>query len=284
MRVQIIQVPYDSGCRGVRMGRGPEHFIQNGAARMLQMQGHKVQVDCIEAEDPFQAEIATTFELYRLLAQRVRAATTQKSFPLVFSGNCNSCLGTLAGIDLAQIGIVWFDGHGDFNTPETTVSGFLDGMGIAMATGRCWRTMANRIPGFHPVTEENIVLVGAREFDPEEIESYKRSDITIVGAESVRQNGIRAALEPALATLLTRVQKIYLHIDLDVLDPQEAMANGFAPPDGLFVDHVEEAILMLKERFTICAGAIASYDPKYDGEGKTFRAGVKFMEIMVAID
>lgn len=266
------------------MGRGPEHFIQNGAARMLQMQGHKVQVDCIEAEDPFQAEIATTFELYRLLAERVRAATTQKSFPLVFSGNCNSCLGTLAGIDLAQIGIVWFDGHGDFNTPETTVSGFLDGMGIAMATGRCWRTMANRIPGFHPVTEENIVLVGAREFDPEEIESYKRSDITIVGAESVRQNGIRAALEPALATLLTRVQKIYLHIDLDVLDPQEAMANGFAPPDGLFVDHVEEAILMLKERFTICAGAIASYDPKYDGEGKTFRAGVKFMEIMVAID
>jgi hypothetical protein len=47
MRVQIIQVPYDSGRRGVRMGRGPEHFIQNGAARMLQMQGHKVQVDCI---------------------------------------------------------------------------------------------------------------------------------------------------------------------------------------------------------------------------------------------
>ncbi len=284
MKVQIIQVPYDSAHRGVRMGQGPEHFIQQRADWILRRQGHDVQVACIEAEDPFRAEIATAFELYRLLAEHVRTAIAQKSFPLVLSGNCNSCLGTLAGItsDSAQVGIVWFDGHGDFNTPETTINGFLDGMGIAMATGRCWKAMMNGIAGFRPVLEENVVLVGAREFDPEEIESYEQSNVIIVSAETIRQKGIEVALEPALTSLKSRVEQIYLHIDLDVLDPKEAKANEFAPLEGLTVNQVEQAILMTKERLTIGAGAIASYDPGFDDEGKTFRAGARFMEIMTA--
>jgi len=62
------------------------------------------------------------------------------------------------------------------------------------------------------------------------------------------------------------------------------MANEFAPAEGLTVDQVGEAILMIKERFTICAGAIASYDPEYDSEGKTFRAGVRLMEVLIATD
>lgn len=282
MEVQILQVPYDSGHRGVRMGRGPEHFIQHGADQMLRTQGHDVQLAVIEAEKPFQTEIATAFELYRLLAERVRTAIEKKSFPLVLSGNCNSCLGTLAGIDAKEdVGILWFDGHGDFNTPETTVSGFLDGMGLATATGHCWRKITAKILGFHPVAEANVVLVGARDFDPEEKKLLECSNITTVSAESVRQNGISVALDPALAALRDRVQRIYLHIDLDVLDPQEAMANEFAPPEGLSVDQVEEAIRMIDERFTISAGAIASYDPDYDYEGKAFRAGVRLMKTLI---
>ena len=265
------------------MGRGPEHFIQQRVDLLLQNQGHEVQVDCIEAADPFRAEISTAFELDRLLAEHVKTASFQNRFPLVLSGNCNSCLGTLAGITStsAPVGIVWFDGHGDFDTPETSINGFLDGMGIAMATGRCWQAMTNAIPGFRPVLEENVVLIGAREFDPQEIESYEQSNVTIVSAESIRQKGIEVAL-PALTSLKSRVEQIYLHIDLDVLDPKEAKANEFAPPEGLTVEQVEQAIFLIKERFTIGASAIASYDPGFDEEGKTFRAGVSFMEIMTA--
>ena len=80
----------------------------------------------VEAPSEFRAEIRTAFELLRALAERVRFAYNNGAFPLVLSGNCNGSLGTLAGIGSNdQTGIIWFDGHGDFNTPETTESGFL---------------------------------------------------------------------------------------------------------------------------------------------------------------
>jgi len=61
--------------------------------------------------------------------------------------------------------VLWFDAHGDFNTPESTLGGFLDGMALAIATGRCWTGLAATVPGFTPVAEENVVLVGARDLD-----------------------------------------------------------------------------------------------------------------------
>ena len=94
----------------------------------------------------FLSEIGTAFELNRLLSKEVKAAVGDGMFPMVLSGNCNSCLGTIAGINSGQLGVVWFDAHGEFNTPETTQSGFLDGMPLAMATGRCWKTILKTIP------------------------------------------------------------------------------------------------------------------------------------------
>jgi hypothetical protein len=89
---------------------------------------------------------------------------------LILSGNCNAGLGAIAGIDAAKAAIVWLDAHPDFHTPETSASGFLDGMGLAIATGACWGTLAGSIPGFLPVEERNTVLVGARDIDPGEQE------------------------------------------------------------------------------------------------------------------
>src|SRR5215211_1771805 len=108
MNVQIIQVPYDSGHRGLRMGAGPEHFVQGGIANILHSCGYNVAVDCIEAKTSFHAEIKTAFELCRLLAERVREACAQASFPLVLSGNCNTSLGTLGGLGSSDLGMIWF--------------------------------------------------------------------------------------------------------------------------------------------------------------------------------
>lgn len=282
MRIQIIQVPYDSGHKSVRMGRGPEHFIGHGACESLRDRGCEVYVDRIEAMGTFMTEVGTTFELNRLLAERVRTAVNSGSFPLVLAGNCNSSIGTLAGLDAADLGIIWFDGHGDFNTPETTVSGFLDGMGLAMATGRCWKPLLATVPGFTPVAEKDVVLVGARDFDTEEKKFLEQSDIAVVAAESIRENGIQEALQPALVALQSRLRGVYLHIDLDVLDPGEAQANHLAPPNGLTVKQVEEAVRMVGNGLKICGAAITAYDPEYDPEGRTSRAGVKLMEMLVS--
>jgi arginase len=105
-----------------------------------------------------------------MVAERVSEATASGSFPLVLSGNCNATVGVIAGLAGAsakeegaeEVGLIWFDGHADFNTPETTTSGFLDGMGLAIAVGHCWAQMVRAVPGFRPVREKNVVLIGSR--------------------------------------------------------------------------------------------------------------------------
>src|SRR5437764_1238622 len=98
-KVQVIQVPYDSGHRGLRMGRGPEYFVNNGLVELLRAEGHEVWVESVEAQAEFRAEIKTQFELYGLLAGRVRDARRDGKFPLILSGNCGATLGAIAGAD-----------------------------------------------------------------------------------------------------------------------------------------------------------------------------------------
>jgi arginase len=267
------------------MGAGPEHFVQNGVARILQADGHSVQVESVESKSAFPTEIKVAFELCRQLAERVRASREQASFPLVLSGNCNSSLGTLAGLGSQErLGIVWFDAHGDFNTPETSESSFLDGMGMATATGHCWTKLAATIPGFVPLPDSHVLHVGGRDFDPEEAMLLERSRICVILAERIRRVGMREALAPALESLGAHAEGVYLHLDMDVLDPATTPANeyGARAPDGLSVAQVEEAVRMIGERFLICAACVASYDPKYDESNRTFEAGLRLMKSILA--
>jgi hypothetical protein len=166
--ISIFAVPYDSGHRGVRMGRGPEHLLSNDLEDALAVNRREVRSEILEAPDPFRAEISTAFELFGEVAHGVREAAGSGAFPLVLSGNCNATVGAVAGLAGAaaneeESGIVWFDGHTDFNTPETTSTGSLDGMGLAIAVGQGWANMTHTIPYFRLVQEANVVFVGGRD-------------------------------------------------------------------------------------------------------------------------
>ena len=281
MNIQIIVIPYDSGHKGIRTGRGPEHFLQHGVNQILRDDGHQVKSYRIKSKTSFTTEIGTTFELNRLLAKQVNSAISRKMFPLVLAGNCNSCLGTLAGIGPDRLGIVWFDAHGDFNTPETTISGFFDGMGLAMATGRCWRSLLGTIPGFNPIPEANVLHIGARDLDPEEEQLLQGSDVEVV-KPGEEESSTRKAINIALNKLRDKMARVYLHVDVDVLDTGEALPNHLAVPGGLSVEVVEEIIGMVKERFEVCAGAITSFDPDYDKDDKVLGAATRIVKAFVA--
>ena len=281
MNIKIIQVPYDSGHRSLRMGAGPEHFVESGLATVLENDGFELEIECIEAQGLFLTEIDTAFELNRRLARRVLNASSQGYFPLVLSGNCNSALGTLAGIRQPNCGMIWFDAHGDFNTPETTESTFFDGMGMAMAAGHCWKKLMATIPGFSPLPDSNIIHAGGRDFDRAELELLKKSGVNLIQATEIQADC--EALLPALNALRTRVDRLYLHIDLDVLDPALTPANTYAGrvPGGLTVEQLEAAIQLIAKRFQISAAGIASFDPQCDFNGETLQAGVRVIRSIV---
>lgn len=280
--IRIIVVPYDSGYRGLRMGAGPEHLVNGGLGEALQKAGRSPSFATVRPESDPPTEVATAFELDGLISEQVRAARADGRFPLVLSGNCNASVGTIAGAGTEGLGIVWFDAHADFNTPETTTTGFTDGMGLAVAVGHCWRKMAADVPGFSPVAEESVVLAGVRDVQPAEEARLAASKVTVVGAEPLRRGGPRVFAN-ALDGLKIGVGRVYVHLDLDVLDAEKVgQANGFATEGGLSAGQLLAALEMVSGRFEVAAVGIASYDPTFDRDGRVLSAALACVEALTS--
>jgi arginase len=247
MTFRVFAIPYDSGHEGLRMGAGP-----------LRLRELFDDVEEIHARKDWRAEIRTSFELYAELASRIRKRPG--AMPVVLSGNCGACAGTVAGIGSEKLGVIWFDAHGDLNTPETTDSGFLDGMALSIVTGQCFRPLATRLIGLDPVPPRHAVHIGGRDWSPGEMEHGRESGVTIVSKAG--------DAETAIAKLAQSCDRAVVHVDLDVIDPAHGAANQFAAPGGLSPAEVASIVRSAKKRMQIAALDFASYDPSYDREGR----------------
>ena len=272
MDIQLLAVPYDSGNRGARMGAGPERLLESGLERTLRESGHNVRTMIAElAPDSWQAEIQTSFELMRMLATAVREAQQSGNLPIVLAGNCSTAVGTLAGLGVG-VGVAWFDAHGDFNTPETTTSGFLDGTAVAIITGRCWKQLAVTVPGFQPVPDERVCLVGTRDLDPLEGALLADSKIDVI-----EPGKLRSDLARTLNSIGQHVDRMYVHIDLDVLDSAVAPANSYAVSGGLTLEDLEYALSEIAREFEIAGVTLSAYDPAVDTSGEAAQAAIRLV-------
>jgi Arginase/agmatinase/formimionoglutamate hydrolase, arginase family len=272
MDLQILAVPFDSGNHRARMGVGPEALLDAGLERALENQGHRVHTKVAQLPaDSWHAEIQTGFELMRMVSNAVREARESDRLPIVLAGNCNTAVGTIAGLG-DGVGVAWFDAHGDFNTPETTTSGFLDGTAVAIITGRCWKRLALTIPGFQPIPDERVCLVGARDIDALESALLAESSVVVI-----EPSKIRADLSRALNAIGQHVDDMYVHLDLDVLDAGVASANKFAVSGGLTIEDVEYALSQIAQKFQIAAVTLSAFDPAADTDGAAAKAAIRLI-------
>jgi arginase len=207
-KLSIIVAPYDSGHYRSGFGSGPEAILASGLVDSLAQQGHDISVHEIgRVGGQQEREIATGFAVCNAVAAGVRAACENGRFPVVLAGNCLAAVGAVAGAEADAI--LWFDQHGDLHTPETSSSGFLDGMALSAVLGLCWRPMTAAIPGFRPIEAARCLLVDARDLDPGEEALLDRMPI------------LRAACGEASgqARKLAGASRAHLHIDLDIHDP-----------------------------------------------------------------
>lgn len=286
MSIHLIQVPYDSGHRAKRMGRGPLRLVDAGAPDRLGRIA-PVRMRAIEASSSFPTEIGSAFELHRALSGAVAEARGEGALPIVLSGNCNSAIGTVAGLHRAmpeeRLGVVWFDGHGDCNTPETFTGTFLDAMGLSTLSGRCWQALAATVPGFRPVPDERVLLVGAHGADRGALGVLAASRMGHAPTAVIHARGPGPALAPALGRLARHgVTRLYLHLDVDVLDAAHAAANQFAPKGGLLPEQLARCVEAVTARFGVAGTAVASYDPAFDDRGRVLDAALRFMESVAA--
>lgn len=283
MNVAMIQVPYDSGHCEERMGRGPGHLLAHGAAERVERATGGTAIPArVDADATFPTENATAFELAAKLSAEVARARDQGAFPLVLAGNCMSSVGTVSGLsEVPRLGVIWFDAHGDLNTPETSGSGFLDGMPAAILTGRCWRKAAARVPGFRVVPDAAMLHAGGRAIDPGEDEIMDESGIRIVTGQELRDGGA-GAIAPALEALAGEVDAVYLHLDLDVHDGDLIPANALAVPGGPTWEQMQACVKAIAARLPIAAAAVTAFDPGCERDGRATEAGLGLIEAVAA--
>ncbi|QLC34442.1 arginase [Halarchaeum sp. CBA1220] len=238
--VRIIGAPSDYGAnrRGVDMGPSAIRYADLAAG--IEATGATVHdagdlaVPRAEERDPDREQptvgkakfLRETREVSRTLADAVADSLADGEFPLVLGGDHSIAIGSLAGTARdAEVGAVWFDAHGDFNTPETSPSGNVHGMPVAAALGKGSFADATwaRADGLR---EENVVFVGLRDIDEHEREAINESDVTAFTMSDIDERGISAVVEEALDVASAGVDGVHVSFDLDWLDPNEAPGVG----------------------------------------------------------
>ncbi len=280
--LNLLCVPYHLGRRDVGMGKGPKALLDAGAERIVRASDASSVTEWVELSEPFEHEIQAGFAVQRDVAARVASVREDQGFPVVLGGNCSCCVAAASGVrDTESGGVVWFDAHADAHTPDTTTSGFLDGMPVSVLTGRCWSLMARSIPGFVPMADERVVLVGARSMEDEEEELLDSSDIELVTPEGLA--GDATPLSAALSRLSGVVDSVHLHIDLDVIDLSDGRANEYAAEGGPSLSELHHAIRAVGATCHVNSVSLTSYNPEVDSDGRALRAGLELFETLIDV-
>lgn len=192
-----IAVPYFLGNK-LDSRTESDQIRASGFPEKINAQWLEISPDYMKHKEPVVAVNAAIAEAIAAHPER---------FPIVLASDCVSSLGIVKGLYRPDLGIVWYDAHGDFNTPETTPSGFLGGMPLAILVGRGNQHLMQALD-LRPLDENRIVITDVRDLDPEEGENLRASQITIY-------SNVNDLLNAPLPQ-----HPVYIHLDVDVIDPQ----------------------------------------------------------------
>ena len=217
-------------CIGVPYYLG-ESRPERQEVRRLQISGiaDELGAEWVEIEPDFAAAEDRVVAVNRALAAAIQA--NRDKVPVVFANDCTSCLGMVKGLEAQGPAVLWYDSHGDFNTPETTPSGFLGGMPLAALVGRGNQHLMRGM-ALAPIAESSVIVSDVRNLDPEEGVMLRSSDVTVY--ESLTALGAAALPEGPL----------YIHFDTDVVDCAEMPAMSYPEPNG---PSLRECITSLKK-------------------------------------
>jgi arginase len=274
MRVDLVTVPYRYDEREEGLGAGPGALLAAGLIDQLRAKGLDVAEHFEACLDPNQRERGhTALNIGRLGAETARlVAAVRRSGDgvLVLAGDDTAAIGVVSGLQeadgaSARIGVVWVDAHGDFNTPETSYSGILAGMPVAILAGLAgpiWREAAGLGA---PIPTDRIVLAGTRELDEKERELIGSTDVRIVPTGELRAGDRFAGV---MRWLAGRCDLLYLHIDLDVLDPRLVPSSSTPSADGLTVDELVTVIATVLATAKVAAITLSSLNPGAGSRGQ----------------
>lgn len=204
------------------------------------------------------------------LAEFVREAVAAGDRPVSVNGDCCVAIGMLAGLQRARIDpvLIWFDAHGDFNTSETTPSGFIGGMPLAMMVGRGDQTLMERAD-VKPLPEDQVILTDGRNLDVVEGVEVRSSKVHHV-------NYIDDLLKQDFGD-----RPLYVHFDSDILNPHEAPAMAYVAEGGPSVETLKSIMSQLAKTGKVAAVSMTVWDMPKDKDKKTQQACLACFDALV---
>jgi len=282
--ISIIGVPMDLGAdrRGVDMG--PSAIRYAGVINRLQGMGFSIK-DCgdipVSRPHTFHEEnnhkyLNEVVEANSRLAESVSREIEEGRFPLVLGGDHSIAIGTIAGVarHKQNLGVIWFDAHGDLNTGETSPSGNIHGMPLAASIGLGHEKLVN-IGGYAPkIKPENVVVIGARDLDAGERELIKQRGIKVYTMHEIDRLGMTRVMEEAIHHVSKNTDGVHLSLDLDGLDPLHAPGVGTPVIGGISYREGHLAMEILAEADILISAEFVEVNPILDRENVTARVAV----------
>ncbi len=265
----LLGVPVYTFSSHKGMGEAPKTLRKAGIRSALGDPADKKDIKLGKLRNDLEGVGVKNLDYFReacgLIYKEVRSLDSE--FVFLLGGECSIVVGSLAGLSetfKGKPGLLWLDSHGDFNTPETSPSGYIGGMCLAMACGR-GPTLGDVIENRRPlVSEESLVHVGSRALDPPEVAAFNSSPAKLFTSQQVRKSGAGDVAREASRHLENRSDWIVCHVDVDVIDPSLVPAVSYPAPGGLTVEEVAAIVRSAMGTGKVKAVELTAYNPSKD--------------------
>lgn len=280
--IAVIGVPMDLGQtrRGVDMG--PSAIRYAGIIERLQKLGYIVhdlgnihvprsKNGTVENKEQKLRNLNEVAQVNEELAKKVDEQVTLGRFPLVLGGDHSIAIGTIAGVSrhYKNLGVIWYDAHGDINTEETTPSGNIHGMPLAVSLGLGHERLTNILNQKPKIKPVNVVLIGIRDLDEGEKQLLRQLKIKVYTMHEIDRLGMPQVMEETIAYLKKRTDGVHVSFDLDGIDPKDSPGVGTPVVGGLTYRESHLALEMLSEADIVTSAEFVEVNPMLDERSKT---------------
>lgn len=289
-KLHIIGVPHDLGQsrRGVDMGPSAIRFA--GLNQKLSELGYNIidegDIKCSTFETGtmgnkkmrFLEDIVNHCSGLKDIVEKI---VQKDEFPLVLGGDHSITMGTVAGLvsHYEELGLIYLDAHGDFNTPETSISGNIHGMTLATITGRGHSQLINLAGKIPMINEETTVLIGVRELDPMEKRNLKKSKVSVFTIKDIDKYGISEVISRGIEIVTSKTNNEVFHfsLDIDCVEPSVAPGTGTIVPGGLTYREAHLACELVAESQKMVSMDLVEVNPILDYANKTGKLAVELI-------
>jgi arginase len=265
------------------MGEAPRALRKRGIATALALRSDLGDVELPPLKKDVVEGRTKNLTAFRESTRLIHAAAKSTSAEriIVLGGECSETLGAMLGLAesfAGKPGMLWMDAHGDFNTSETSPSGYIGGMCLALACGKDRQLDLGMGDTPPPLADERLVHVGSRALDPPEVAAFNASPAKLYTAQQVKKSGAAEVAEEAARHLENRSDWIACHLDVDVVDPKFIPSVNYPTPDGLTPDEASMMIRKLVGTQKLKALEVTAYDPEKDRGGSSAKAIIQLLK------